>query len=95
MLADQMGKLSKMFGSYIEHGDDEGRSLRGTFIFNPEGILKTIEIHDNSIGRSGTELLRKLRAAKFVNEHKGLVCPASWEPGKKNLKPGLDLVGKI
>ena len=95
MLADPTGKLSKAFGTYIENGFDEGRSLRGTFIFDPDGVLKTIEIHDNAIGRSGAELLRKLQAAKFVREHKGLVCPASWEPGKKNLKPGLDLVGKI
>jgi len=52
-------------------------------------------MHDNSIGRSVKELLRKLQAAKFVREHKGLVCPASWEPGKKTLKPGLEMVGKI
>ena len=92
MLADPTGKISKMFGTYIE---DEGLSLRGTFIIDPEGKLKTIEIHDNNIGRSAKELLRKLRAAKFTKEHKGKVCPASWEPGSKVLKPGLDLVGKI
>jgi peroxiredoxin (alkyl hydroperoxide reductase subunit C) len=54
-----------------------------------------MEIHDNSIGRCVKEVLRKLQAAKFVRENKGQVCPASWEPGKKTLKPGMDLVGKI
>ena len=92
MLADPGGKLCREFGTYIE---DEGLSLRGTFIINPDGILKAFEIHDNSIGRSAKELLRKLQAAKFVREHAGEVCPASWEPGKETLKPGLDLVGKI
>lgn len=92
MAADPTGKLSREFGTYIE---DEGLSLRGTFIVNPEGILKAYEIHDNSIGRSADELLRKLQAAKFVRENKGNVCPASWKPGKKTLKPGLKLIGKI
>ena len=92
MLADPTGNLCKALGTYIE---DEGLSLRGSFIFDPEGALKAFEIHHNDIGRSGKELLRKLQAAKFVRENKGLVCPASWEPGKKTLKPGLKLVGKI
>lgn len=92
MAADPTGKLCREFGTYIE---EEGLSLRGTFIIDPDGVLKVLEIHDNSIGRSAVELLRKLQAAKFIREHKGEVCPASWEPGHKTLKPGLKLVGKI
>lgn len=92
MLADPNAKLSKALGTYIE---EDGVSLRGTFIFNPSGELKAFEINHNDIGRNAHELLRKLKAAKFVSENKGLVCPASWEPGKKVLKPGMDLVGKI
>lgn len=92
MLADPTGKISKMFGTYIE---SEGLSLRGTFIINPEGVLKTIEMHDNSIGRSAKEMYRKLEAAKFVMEHDGNVCPANWEKGMDTLKPGVDLIGKI
>ena len=92
MAADPTGKLCREFGTYIE---SEGLSLRGSFLIDPDGVLKSIEIHDNSIGRSAGEILRKLQAAKFVREHKGQVCPASWKPGAKTLKPGLDLVGKI
>lgn len=92
MAADPTGALSKAFGTYIEH---EGLSLRGSFIIDPDGILKAFEMHDNSIGRSARELLRKVQAAQYVKEHPGQVCPASWEPGKSTLTPGLDLVGKI
>jgi NADH-dependent peroxiredoxin subunit C len=92
MAADPTGTLTRYFGTHIE---GEGLSLRGTFIIDPDGVLKALEIHDNSIGRNATELLRKLRAAQYVREHKGQVCPASWEPGQKTLEPGLDLVGKI
>jgi peroxiredoxin (alkyl hydroperoxide reductase subunit C) len=92
MLADPAAKLCRQFGTLIE---DAGLSLRGSFIVDPDGVLKCYELHDNSIGRSAKELLRKVAAAKFVRENKGEVCPASWEPGKKTLKPGLGLVGKI
>lgn len=92
MLSDANHELSKMFGTYIPQ---DGVSLRGTFIINPKGILKSIEINDNSIGRSAKELYRKLQAAQFVATHAGKVCPASWEPGDDTLTPGLDLVGKI
>lgn len=92
MLADPSGSLCRQFGTMIE---GVGLSLRGSFIVDPDGVLKCIEMHDNSIGRSAKELLRKVQAAKFVRENNGEVCPASWEPGKSTLKPGLNLVGKI
>ena len=92
MLADPTGNMCRAFGTYIE---GEGLSLRATFIIDPDGVLKAMEIHDNSIGRSALEILRKLQAAKYVREHGGEVCPASWEPGKDTLHPGLDLVGKL
>lgn len=100
MGADPSGKISYAFGVLVEGGDlsftaDEGLSLRGTFIVDPHGVLKTVEIHDNAIGRSAKETLRKLQAAQFVEKHGDKVCPASWEPGDDTLEPGMDLVGKI
>ncbi len=92
MLADPTGKVCRQFNTYIE---EEGLSLRGTFIIDPEMALKAMDVHDNSIGRSAREILRKLEAAKHVYENPGVACPASWEPGKEDLKPGVELVGKI
>jgi peroxiredoxin (alkyl hydroperoxide reductase subunit C) len=92
MVADPAAKLCRLFGTYIE---DVGLSWRATFIIDPDGVLKAMEQHDNSIGRSAQEILRKLQAAKYVRENQGEVCPASWKPGEKTLRPGLDLVGKI
>lgn len=92
MAADPTGNLCKAMGVYIPA---EGLALRGTFIIDPDGVLKAFEVHDNSIGRSADELVRKIQAAEYVREHGGEVCPAKWKPGAKTLKPGLDLVGKI
>lgn len=100
MASDPAGRLSIAFGTYIdggalEHTEDEGLSLRGTFLIDPDGILRTMEVHDNAIGRSAKELVRKLKAAQYVRTHGGQVCPASWDEGDETIKPGLDLVGKI
>lgn len=92
MIADPTGKVCREMGTYLE---DEGVSIRATYIIDPDGIVKSIEMHDNSIGRNIKETLRKLQAAKFVSEHDGKVCPASWMPGGEAMEPGLDLVGKI
>lgn len=95
MVADSSGKISKLYGVYIDSGVDEGRALRATFIIDPDGIVRSADIHDNSIGRSVKEVLRKLGAAKYVREHGGEVCPVEWEAGSKTLRPGIGLVGKI
>lgn len=93
MAADPTGRLSRALGVYLE---EEGTSLRASFIIDPDGIIKSAEINDNSIGRSASELLRKLQAAVEVRNSGGAyVCPANWRPGGKTLKPGMDLVGKI
>jgi NADH-dependent peroxiredoxin subunit C len=92
MLADPTARVCMAYNTYLE---EEGLSLRATIIIDPQGFVKTLEMHNNSIGRSAEELVRKIQAAKFVEEHGGEVCPASWKPGAKTLKPGMDLVGKI
>lgn len=92
MLADPTGKMCRNYGTYIS---EDGLSLRASIIINPEGIIKSIDMHDNSIGRSVNEVLRKLKAAKYVGENDGQVCPVEWTEGKETLKPGIDLVGKI
>ena len=92
MLADPTGVISRNFEVMIE---EDGMALRGTFIVNPEGVIKVLEIHDLGIGRDADELLRKLQAAQFVAEHGDQVCPAKWKPGAETLTPSLDLIGKI
>lgn len=92
MLADPTGKLSKFFGVRVK---ELGQALRGTFILNPKGEIKAYEVHDMGIGRNASELLRKVQAAQFVEEHGDQVCPAKWQPGEETLMPSLDLVGML
>jgi NADH-dependent peroxiredoxin subunit C len=92
LVGDPTATLARNFEVLIE---SEGLALRGTFVINPEGHIKLMEVHDNGIGRDASELLRKVRAAQYVASHPGEVCPAKWTEGAKTLKPSLDLVGKI
>lgn len=92
MIGDPTHLLANNFEVLIA---EEGVALRGTFVVNPEGEIKVLEIHDNGIGRDASELLRKVKAAQYIAAHPGEVCPAKWEEGAKTLTPSLDLVGKI
>jgi peroxiredoxin (alkyl hydroperoxide reductase subunit C) len=92
MIADPTLAISRNFEVLIE---EEGLAYRGTFVIDPAGKIKIIEVHDNGIGRDAKELLRKVQAAQYVASHPGEVCPAKWTPGANTLKPSLDLVGKI
>jgi len=92
MLSDATHNLSSYLDVLIP---EEGLTLRGTFIVNPDGIIKSMEVNDNSIGRSAKELIRKVKAAQFVHTHGDQVCPASWEEGSETLTPGEELIGKI
>ncbi len=92
LLGDPTHQLTRAFEVHIEQ---EGLALRGTFIINPKGEIKTMEVHDNAIARDVKETLRKLKAAQYVANNPGQVCPAKWQEGAKTISPSLDLVGKI
>lgn len=92
MIADKTGFLSESFGVL---NPEDFLAYRGTFVINPEGKIKIVEIHDNGIGRDASELLRKIEAAQFVENNPGHVCPAKWKKGAATLTPSIELVGKI
>jgi peroxiredoxin (alkyl hydroperoxide reductase subunit C) len=92
LVGDPTHALTRAFDVHI---DAEGLALRGTFVINPDGIIKTLEIHSNEIARDVKETLRKLKAAQYTASHPGEVCPAKWNEGAKTIAPSLDLVGKI
>lgn len=92
MVSDRNLKLSEMFGVLME---EDGQSLRGSFVINPDGEIVAYEIHQPGVGRAAKELLRKVKASQFVYQHGDQVCPANWDDGGDTLTPGIDLVGKI
>lgn len=92
MVGDPTGTISRNFDVMIE---ETGLADRGTFVIDPDGRIQLVEINAGGVGRNATELLRKVKAAQYVRNHPGEVCPAKWEEGDTTLAPSLDLVGKI
>ena len=92
LVGDPTHQLTNAFGVHIP---EEGLALRGTFVIDPSGTIKTMEVHSNEIARDVKETVRKLKAAQYTAAHPGEVCPARWKEGEKTLKPSIDLVGKI
>ncbi|EPY09703.1 MULTISPECIES: alkyl hydroperoxide reductase subunit C [Paenibacillus] len=92
MIGDPSHIVSRNFDVLIE---EAGLADRGTFIIDPDGIIQAAEINAGGIGRDASALINKIKAAQYVRNNPGEVCPAKWQEGGKTLKPSLDLVGKI
>ncbi len=92
MLGDQNHVISNNFNNLRE---GVGLADRGTFVVDPDGVVQLVEVTPEGVGRNATELVRKIKAAKYWREHPGQVCPAKWEEGSETLAPSIDLVGKI
>ncbi len=92
MVGDQSGTITNNF-DVMRPG--VGLADRATFLVDPDGIIQFMEITSEGVGRNAAELLRKTKAAQYVRNNPGEVCPAKWEEGETTLAPSLDLVGKI
>ncbi len=81
MVADINHAICQAYG--VEH-PAEGVALRGAFVIDKNGIVRSQIINDLPIGRNVDELLRIIDAVQFNEEH-GEVCPAGWEKGKRGM----------
>ena len=62
----------------------------GLFVIDPNGVIRSIQINDDQVGRSVSETLRLIKAFQFAEAHKGEVCPANWKPGDATIKATPD-----
>ena len=92
MVSDANHEISN---AYEVLRDGQGVADRATFVIDPEGMIKMIEVTDEPVGRNAKELIRRIEALEFSRKNPNLACPAKWESGDDTLKPGLDLVGKL
>jgi alkyl hydroperoxide reductase subunit AhpC len=91
MLSDPGGRIGQVYGVYDQ---DAGVDIRGRFIIDPDMVIQAAEILTAPVGRNPAELLRQVQAFQHVRAT-GEATPSGWEPGKKTLKPGPELVGKV
>ena len=77
LLADFTKELSEQYNVLVP---EKGFALRGTFIIDPEGTLRSVVVNDESVGRSVDETLRTLQALQT-----GKNTPCGWVPGQETL----------
>jgi peroxiredoxin 2/4 len=75
IIADTSHQLSEKFGVLLE----DGSALRGTFIIDPDGILRHMTVNDVEVARNIPETLRVLQALQS-----GELCPSGWQPGHES-----------
>ena len=93
MLSDAGGEIGKLYGVFDDAAKVENR---GRFIIDPDGIVQGYEVLTPPVGRNVNETIRQVQAFQHVRKTGGAeATPSGWRPGKKTLKPGIDLVGKV
>ncbi len=92
--ADVKHDITRAYG--VEH-PEAGVALRGAFLIDKDGIVRSQIVNDLPLGRDIDELIRLVDALQFVEEH-GEVCPAGWNKGDAAIQatPGgiADFLGK-
>jgi alkyl hydroperoxide reductase subunit AhpC len=76
IIADRTHELADIYNVL----DDGGEAQRGTFIIDPDGVLRYILVSDGSVGRNTKEILRVVEALQT-----GERCPANWKKGDATL----------
>ena len=66
--------------------NSEGKSLRGLFIIDKQGIIQHALVNSLDVGRSVQETIRTLKAIQHVQNNPDEVCPANWQPGQATIK---------
>lgn len=92
LLADPNGIVSRAYGVYIE---DAGVANRGAFIIDPDGMIKSISITAEAVGRNVQEVVRQVEALQHIRKNPDQACPFSFSESGETLKPGVDLAGKL
>jgi alkyl hydroperoxide reductase subunit AhpC len=77
LVSDLSHRISRDYGILLE---DKGISLRGVFLIDPDGNLRSYLVNDLSVGRNVDEIIRLLQAFQS-----GELCPVGWKPGEKTL----------
>lgn len=96
-----IGPVKYTLAADIDHGivkaydveTEGGVALRGAFIIDKEGVVRSQIINDLPLGRNMDELVRLVEALQFHEEH-GEVCPAGWNKGDKGMNASPEGVAK-
>ena len=90
LAADVTHHICRSYG--VEH-PEAGIALRGTFVIDKTGRVRSQIVNDLPLGRSINEILRLIDALQFTEQH-GEVCPANWKKGDVGIQTSPARVSK-
>ena len=93
ILDDSARKVANLYGM-IHRGASDTSTVRGTFVIDPDGMLRASSFYPMTTGRSIDEILRLVRALQAAVEHR-IATPAEWQPGQDVLRPAPDTLADI
>lgn len=83
LIADVNHQICQAYG--VEHPTAH-IALRGAFVIDKQGVVRSQIINDLPLGRNVDELIRLIDALQFHEKH-GEVCQAGWTKGATGIKP--------
>ena len=89
LVADLDKSISRSYGVLLPMGI----ALRGLFLIDRQGIIRSQVVNDLPLGRSVDEALRVLDALQLT-EQCGEVCPANWKKGDATMTPTAEGVAR-
>ncbi len=89
LIADLDKSIAQNYGVLLPMGI----ALRGLFLIDKDGVVRSQVVHDLPLGRSVDEALRVLDALQFTEEC-GDVCPANWKKGDDAMTPTAEGVAR-
>lgn len=92
MLSDHSLEVADLYNILDEK---TGIAWRWTFIIDPDGVLRWIEVTSWPLWRNSTELLRKIEALEYMRANPSQACPARWIPGDKTLTPSIKIAWEV
>ncbi|NBX73909.1 MAG: peroxiredoxin [Alphaproteobacteria bacterium] len=78
MMADIKRELSACLGILDKNA---GVAMRATFLVDPNGVIRYVDVTDLSVGRNTQEVLRVLDALQSDE-----LCPCNWQKGDNTIK---------
>lgn len=91
MISDRGGNIGRLYDVYDMQN---GKTLRGTFIIDPDGYINAAEIVNDAVGRNIDEVLRIIKALQY-HLATGDIMPCGWIEGKKTIVPSVEKAGRI
>ena len=92
MLADHSTEVAYMYNLLDE---ESGIAGRGTYVIDPDGVVRSIEVTSGPLGRNSDELIRKIEALQFMRENPTQACPARWAVWSKTLTPDIKIAWEV